>query len=94
MDIYSFKIYPRSFLFATYIQSFSQKGYTYDNACIESFHVILKKEEIYRNTYENYEDAKKAIFEYIESFYNIKRLHSSLAYNTPNEIEFKDLNAA
>ncbi|HHL2034397.1 MAG: IS3 family transposase [Clostridium perfringens] len=58
------------------------------------FSCCLKKEEIYRNTYENYEDAKKAIFEYIESFYNSKRLHSSLAYNTPNEIEFKALNAA
>ncbi|MDK0574924.1 IS3 family transposase [Clostridium perfringens] len=39
-------------------------------------------------------DAKKAIFEYIENFYNSKRLHSALAYNTPNEIEFKALNAA
>ncbi|WP_423249099.1 IS3 family transposase [Clostridium sp.] len=32
---------------------------------MESFHTVLKKEEIYRNTYEKYEDAKKAIFEYI-----------------------------
>jgi len=54
----------------------------------------LKKEEIYKNTYENYEDFKKAIFEYIESFYNSKTLHLSLAYNTPNEIKFKALNVA
>ncbi|HAT4163707.1 TPA: transposase, partial [Clostridioides difficile] len=76
------------------IQSFSQKGCPYDNACIESFHAVLKKEEVYRNTYEKYEDAKKSIFQYIESFYNSKRLHSALDYNTPNEVEFKALNAA
>ncbi len=74
------------------IQSFSEKGYSYDNACIESFHAVLKKEEIYRNIYKNYEYAKKAIFEYIESFYNSKRLHSAFVYKTPNEIEFKALN--
>lgn len=45
-------------------QSFSEKGRPYDNACVASFHAFLKKEEIYRNIYENYEDAKKAIFEY------------------------------
>ncbi|SQC06450.1 transposase IS3/IS911 family protein [Clostridium perfringens] len=50
------------------IQSFSQKGCPYDNACIESFHAVLKKEEVYRNTYEKYEDAKKSIFQYMESF--------------------------
>lgn len=43
-------------------KSFSQKGCPYDNVCIESFHAILKKKEIYRNVYQNYEDAKKAIF--------------------------------
>lgn len=76
------------------IQSFSQKGCPYDNACIESFHVVLKKEEVYRNTYEKYEDAKKSNFQYMESFYNSKKLHSALDYNTPNEVEFKALNAA
>ncbi|MBO3326979.1 IS3 family transposase [Clostridium perfringens] len=44
--------------------------------------------------YINYEDAKKSIFEYIEVFFNSKRLHSSLGYKTPNEIEFKALNVA
>lgn len=76
------------------IQSFSQKGCPYDNACIESFHAVLKKEEVYRNTYEKYEDAKKSIFQYMKSFYNSKKLHSALDYNTPNEVEFKALNAA
>ncbi|HAT4221944.1 TPA: IS3 family transposase [Clostridium perfringens] len=47
-----------------------------------------------KNIYINYEDAKKSIFEYIEVFFNSKRLHSSLGYKTPNEIEFKALNVA
>ena len=48
------------------IQSFSKKGCPYDNACIESFHSSMKKEEIYRNTYRTFEEANIAIFKYIE----------------------------
>lgn len=48
------------------IGSMSRKGNCYDNACIESFHSVLKKELIYLNTYETREEAKKSIFEYIE----------------------------
>ena len=48
------------------IQSFSKKGCPYDNACIESFHSSIKKEEIYRNTYRTFEEANIAIFKYIE----------------------------
>ena len=48
------------------IQSFSKKGCPYDNACIESFHFSIKKEEIYRNTYRTFEEANIAIFKYIE----------------------------
>ena len=55
------------------IQSFSKKGCPYDNACIESFHFSIKKEEIYRNTYRTFEEANIAIFKYIEGWYNRKR---------------------
>jgi len=55
-------------------------------ACIESFHSVLKKEEIHHNTYFDSKDARKSIFEYIESWYNNKRIHSSLNYKTPNAI--------
>ncbi|MBU5314983.1 DDE-type integrase/transposase/recombinase [Clostridium bornimense] len=48
------------------VQSFSKKGCPYDNACIESFHSSIKKEEVYRNTYRTFEEAKIAIFKYIE----------------------------
>lgn len=67
--------------------SFSRKGNPYDNACIESFHSVLKKEEVYATTYKTFEEAKMALFEYIESFYNRKRRHSALNYKTPQQIE-------
>ena len=59
-----------------FIHSFSRKGNPYDNACIESFHAALKKEKIYLHTYQDFKDAKLAIFEYTESWYNRKRIHS------------------
>lgn len=60
---------------------------TYDNACIESFHSVMKKEEIYIHEYKDFEEANLAIFEYIESWYNRKRIHSALGYKTPQQIE-------
>ena len=65
--------------------SYSKKGYPYDNASMESFNAILKKEEVNVNNYETFNEAKLAIFEFIESWYNNKRIHSSLNYITPNE---------
>lgn len=65
--------------------SYSKKGYPYDNACMESFNAILKKEEVNVNTYETFEEAKLAIFEFIESWYNNQRIHSTIGYITPNE---------
>ncbi|MFD0085147.1 IS3 family transposase [Priestia megaterium] len=63
--------------------SMSRKGNCYDNACIESFHSVLKKELIYCTKFHTREQAKQAIFEYIELFYNRKRIHSSLGYLSP-----------
>ena len=65
--------------------SYSKKGYPYDNASMESFNAILKKEEVNVNNYETFEEAKLAIFEFIESWYNNKRIHSTLGYITPNQ---------
>ena len=67
--------------------SFSRKGNPYDNACIESFHSVLKKEEVYLNTYLTFEEAETALFEYIESWYNRRRRHSALDYKTPQQVE-------
>ncbi len=68
-------------------QSFSRKGCPYDNACIESFHAILKKEEVNQVQYLDYESARLALFKYIEGWYNRKRIHGSIGYKTPQELE-------
>ena len=65
--------------------SYSKKGYPYDNASMESFNAILKKEEVNVNAYETFDEARIAIFEFIESWYNNTRIHSSNDYMTPNE---------
>ena len=65
--------------------SYSKKGYPYDNASMESFNAILKKEEVNVNTYETFKEAKMAIFEFIESWYNNTRIHGSNGYVTPNQ---------
>ena len=65
--------------------SYSKKGYPYDNASMESFNSILKKEEVNLNKYKTFDEAKMAIFEFIESWYNNQRIHSTLDYITPNE---------
>ena len=65
--------------------SFSYKGSPYDNACIESFHAILKKEEVNHVRYLDFESAKLALFQYIEGWYNRKRIHGSINYKTSQE---------
>ena len=69
------------------VQSFSKKGYPFDNAVAESFFKYLKKEETNRRTFSSLSELKLSIFEYIEGFYNSKRPHSSLGDLTPNEKE-------
>ena len=69
------------------IQSMSRKGNCWDNACAESFFSTLKIELIYGEKYRTRAEAKLEIIEYIEMFYNSKRLHSSLEYVSPIEYE-------
>lgn len=73
------------------LHSFSRKGNPYDNACIESFHSVLKKEETYLHTYQDFKEARMAIFEYIEGWYNRKRIHSAIGYMTPQQKEDEEL---
>lgn len=68
------------------VHSFSRKGNPYDNAPIESFHSLLKKEMVNHNKYYDFDTARRAVFEYIESWYNRKRIHSSLNYLTPEAV--------
>lgn len=65
--------------------SYSKKGYPYDNAAMESFNASLKKEEVNLKRYNDYDEARLAIFEYIESWYNLRRIHSSIGYRTPEQ---------
>ncbi len=67
--------------------SMSRKGNCWDNACIESWHSLLKKECVYLRRFQTRAEATQALFEYIEIFYNRQRLHSALAYRTPAEVE-------
>ena len=68
-------------------RSYSKKGYPWDNACIESFHSLLKREWISRFKIKDYKDAYKLVIEYIETFYNTVRIHSHCNYESPNKHE-------
>ena len=70
-----------------FLQSISRKGNSYDNAPMESFFKSFKVEEVYHEKYESHEQAVRAANDYIERFYNPKRLHSALSYVSPNEFE-------
>lgn len=67
--------------------SMSRRGNCYDNACIESFHSVIKKELIFHERYRTRQEAKMSIFEYIETFYNFKRIHSTIGYLSPIAFE-------
>jgi transposase InsO family protein len=67
--------------------SMSRKGDCYDNAITESFFHTLKTELVYLERFQTREEAKYKIFEYIEIFYNRKRIHSSIGYKTPVDFE-------
>jgi putative transposase len=59
----------------------------WDNAVAESFFATLKNELVYRRTWRNRIELRRALFEYIEVFYNRRRLHSSNGYKTPDAVE-------
>lgn len=69
------------------IQSMSRRGNCYDNAVAESFFSSLKNEIVHHCSFKNRDEAKSAIFEYIEVFYNRQRRHQSLDYLSPVDYE-------
>lgn len=69
------------------INSYSKKGYPWDNACIESFHALIKREWLNRFKIQNYDQAYRYIFEYINTFYNTIRIHGHCRYQSPNQYE-------
>ena len=78
-----------SFSYQHKIQKSRKKGDCYDNAAMESWNHSFKVEAIHGEKFLTREDAKHHIFEYIEIYYNRKRLHSKLGYETPDSYEVK-----
>ena len=70
--------------------SMSAQGHCYDNAAMESFWSTLKTEWLHQHAFQNHQHAHSAIFDYIETFYNPKRLHSALGYRSP--VDFETIN--
>lgn len=71
----------------TLMPSYSRKASPWQNACIESFHALIKREWLYRYKIKNYDHAYRLIFEYIDTFYNTVRSHSHCDYLSPQEYE-------
>ena len=69
------------------VQSLSRKGQCWDNSVAESWFATLKTELIYRHSWATIAQVRRAVFEFVEIFYNRRRLHSSLGYLTPVEYE-------
>jgi len=67
--------------------SMSRRGNCWDNAVAESFFATLKNELIFRQRWSNYAQLRAAVFEYVEVFYNRRRLHSAVQYRPPIEVE-------
>lgn len=68
------------------VQSFSKKGYPFDNACCESFFKFLKKNLTNRKTYHTLEELRLDVFQYF-NMYNTRIPHGSIGYKTPDEYE-------
>jgi putative transposase len=69
------------------VQSMSRRANCWDNAAMESFFKTLKVERVHRTRYETRAQAKLDIVDWIEGFYNRKRMHSSIGYKTPVGVE-------
>jgi putative transposase len=67
--------------------SMSRKGNCWDNAVAESFFATLKKELVHRRSWPDRTTLRNALFDYIEVFYNRRRLHSTIGYKTPAQLE-------
>jgi transposase InsO family protein len=89
MGHYTSALYRRTLTDQGLIASMSRKGNCYDNAYIESFWSSLKYELVYQHRFATRAEARSAIFDYIEIFYNRTRLHSGLGYVSPVTFETK-----
>ena len=72
-------------------QSMSRRGNCLDNAPMESFFASLKKEHVHHTRFHTRAEARAAVFEYLEVFYNRQRLHQTLGYGSPLQFEARRL---
>ncbi|QOR37037.1 IS3 family transposase [Clostridium sp. 'deep sea'] len=72
---------------SSFIRSYSAKATPWDNACIESFHALIKREWLNRFVIKHINHAHKLVFEYIECFYNTTRIHSHCNMMSPHDFE-------
>jgi transposase InsO family protein len=70
-----------------FMRSYSKKAYPWDNACIESFHSLIKREWLNRFRIRDHAHANQFVFEYVETFYNTIRIHSHCDDQSPKEYE-------
>ena len=86
---YCSAVYQKLFRKHQLICSMSKKGDCYDNAAMESWNHSFKVEAVHGERFITRSDAKHQVFEYIEVYYNRKRLHSKLGYLSPEAFEAK-----
>jgi transposase InsO family protein len=67
--------------------SMGSRGDCFDNAVLESFHATIKKDLIHRRSWPTKAEARTAVFDYVEAFYNRRRRHSTLGMLSPLEFE-------
>jgi putative transposase len=84
---YASAAYRQRLALAGVIPSMSRRGNCYDNAAMESFWSSLKRELVHRCEFASHAEAKAAIFEWMEVFYNRERLHSALGFKSPVDFE-------
>jgi transposase InsO family protein len=84
---YASEAYRQKLAQAGVVPSMSRRGNCYDNAVMESFWSSLKRELVHRAQFATRAQARAAIFEWIEIFYNRERLHSALGYQSPVDFE-------
>lgn len=90
---YASREYRRMLEDISSVPSMSAAGCCYDNAAMESFWSTLKTEWLQDQDFRTHQEAELAIFDYIETFYNPRRLHSALGYQSPVDFELELLNA-
>ena len=84
---YAAEAYRQTLATSGITPSMSRKGNCWDNAPMESFFHTLKTERVHHRVYATRDQARRDLFQYIEGFYNPRRLHSALGYLSPEEME-------